>query len=134
MSHNIKQVLLYRRDLQMRKGKIAAQCAHASMKVFFDRADSFETGILSAPLSEEMITWCTEGFKKIVLSVETEKDLLNALRLARSASLPCALITDSGATEFHGTPTNTCIAIGPANAGLIDSITGPTGLIRTKLA
>jgi len=37
VSYRVKQVILYRRDLKMRKGKIAAQVAHASMKVFFDR-------------------------------------------------------------------------------------------------
>lgn len=33
----IKQVIVVRKDLNMRKGKLAAQVAHASMKVFFDR-------------------------------------------------------------------------------------------------
>lgn len=33
----VKQVICIRKDLGMRKGKIAAQCSHASMKVFFDR-------------------------------------------------------------------------------------------------
>lgn len=33
---DVKQVLVVRRDLNMRKGKIAAQAAHASMKVILD--------------------------------------------------------------------------------------------------
>ena len=40
----VKQVIIFRRDLNMRKGKIAAQVAHASMKVFFDRARSSTLG------------------------------------------------------------------------------------------
>ena len=31
-----KQVIVMRKDLNMRKGKMIAQGAHASMKVFFD--------------------------------------------------------------------------------------------------
>ncbi|MCA9569400.1 MAG: hypothetical protein KC656_16245, partial [Myxococcales bacterium] len=44
-----KQVLVYRRELQMRKGKIAAQCAHGSMAVFF-RRDPVRAGRLDIPL------------------------------------------------------------------------------------
>ena len=33
----IKQIIIMRTDLNMRKGKLATQVAHASMKVFFDR-------------------------------------------------------------------------------------------------
>lgn len=203
--HNIKQVILYRRDLKMRKGKIAAQCAHASMKVFFDRAFQTKSAItirpynmydkvdwitehgqsgMIIPLTPEMATWVYDGFKKVVLSVETEEDLLKALELAQAADIPCSLITDNGATEFKakckkchgrgtwewltgcpdcgcdpidwdrheqicegpavcqncngtgktGVPTNTCVAIGPADSSLIDPITGPEGLIKTKLA
>ena len=39
---NIKQVILFRKDLKMRTGKVAAQVAHASMKVFFDRKIVFQ--------------------------------------------------------------------------------------------
>jgi peptidyl-tRNA hydrolase, PTH2 family len=34
---NIKQVIILRRDLNMRLGKSCSQVAHASMKIFFDR-------------------------------------------------------------------------------------------------
>ena len=54
--------------------------------------------------------------------------------VAQAAGLPCALIRDLGATEFHGVPTHTAIAIGPAEAAEIDRITGPDGVIRTSLA
>jgi len=37
----VKQVIVLRKDLQMRKGKMIAQGAHASMKVFFDLAGYF---------------------------------------------------------------------------------------------
>lgn len=134
----IKQVLVYRRDLKMRKGKIAAQCAHASMKVFFDRGAILPPAVarqstLSVPLTPEMEAWVSGLFGKIVLTVESEEDLLRAKELADAAGLPTALVTDAGRTEFHGAPTNTCIAIGPANAGEIDKITGPEGVIKTKL-
>lgn len=39
------------------------------------------------------------------------------------------LITDSGKTEFHGEPTDTCLAIGPGEADKIDEITGHLQLL-----
>ena len=137
-------MLLYRRDLKMRKGKIAAQCAHASLAVFTRRrvaaaavaADGplAPERTLVVPLDEAMVTWLTRGTMKVVLSVEDEAALLEAHRLATEAGLPCALIRDAGRTEFHGVPTLTTCAIGPAPAEVIDAITGPEGQVATKLA
>ena len=124
----IKQVIVYRRDLKMRKGKIAAQVAHASMKVFFDRGsvqtapgDEVGEGIpdehwLEVTLTDEMAEWVQGLFTKIVLTVKSEEDLLRAKTLAEEAGIPTALITDAGRTEFHGVPTHTAVAIGPARS------------------
>jgi len=130
----IKQVLLYRRDLKMRKGKIAAQCAHASLKVLLDRATDAGDDRLTIQMDPAMAAWVRGRFTKIVLSVESEADLLAAHAAAQAAGLPCALIVDSGLTEFGGVPTRTTVAIGPAPSALIDPITGRGGLVETKLA
>lgn len=129
----VKQVLVYRRDLKMRKGKIAAQCAHASMAVFFRRKRA-SLGELVIPLDGPMAEWSTRRFAKICLSLADESELLAAYEAAQAAGLPCALITDSGRTEFHGVPTRTAIAIGPAANEEIDAITGPQGAFPGKLA
>ena len=129
----VKQVLLYRRDLQMRKGKIAAQCAHASLKVVLDRNTAGGPRI-EAVLPGPMAVWVRSGFAKIVLSVEDEAALDHAAELAAARGIPHARITDAGRTEFHGVPTRTTVALGPWEASAIDAITGPEGLIATKLA
>ncbi|MEN0063913.1 MAG: aminoacyl-tRNA hydrolase [Myxococcota bacterium] len=143
---DIKQVLLYRRDLKMRKGKIAAQCAHASLAVFLRRQlprDRVELAVdgetvsddaLVVPLTPVMSEWVRSRFTKIVLSVEDEAALLDAHRRAEAAGIACALIRDAGRTEFHGVPTFTTCALGPAEASVIDAITGPEGAVPTKLA
>lgn len=144
---DVKQVLLYRRDLKMRKGKIAAQCAHASMAVFLRRRLPPEEVVarrgevilppastLVVPMDEAMARWVTARFTKIVLSVEDEAALIEAHRLATEAGLPCALIRDAGRTEFHGVPTLTTCALGPGPVEAIDAISGPGGGVATKLA
>ena len=122
---SIKQVILARTDLNMRKGKLAAQAAHASLKVFFDLRDvEAPRGTLIVSTTPEMDEWIKGMFTKIVLGVESEAELVQAYDLARAARLPTALVIDAGATEFHGVPTKTTVAIGPAEAEEIDKITG----------
>lgn len=133
MKSNIKQVIVVRKDLNMRKGKIAAQAAHASMKVFLDVAsveyNEQEGWQLTSWLTTPMAEWLNSSFAKICLYVESESELLEVYSQARKAKIPCAMITDSGKTEFHGVPTNTCIAIGPHYVDEIDKITGHLKLL-----
>lgn len=151
----VKQVLLVRTNYpdnkggqrKIRSGKLAAQVAHASMKVFFDRQvlgfnstinerlapQDFGRSNLVIPLTAEMDQWVNGTFTKIVLGVDSEADLLLVYQSALDAGLPAAIIQDMGATEFHGVPTYTTCAIGPDLAEKIDLITGPNGVVKTKL-
>ncbi|MDG1478709.1 MAG: aminoacyl-tRNA hydrolase [Myxococcota bacterium] len=129
----IKQVIVYRRDLKMRKGKIAAQVAHAAMRVLLQRGDAAGDAMQIA-LTPAMSLWVQGRFTKVVLSVESEADLLKIHQTAKERGVPTALITDSGKTEFGGVPTRTTVAIGPATADEIDPITGRDGVVATKLA
>ena len=79
--------------------------------------------------SKEELEWMVEvpgekSFAKIVLQVESEEELVEIYEKAKAAKLEAHLITDSGATEFHGVPTKTCVGIGPDQAEKIDEITG----------
>jgi len=134
----IKQVLVVRKDLKniqghkIRTGKLISQGAHASMKVFFDRGHfihniSQGNYSLEIPLTDEMKDWCENLFTKITLGVKSKEELLDIYQDAVDAGLPVAYITDSGLTEFSE-PTDTALAIGPANASDIDKITGHLNL------
>ena len=132
---NVKQVLCVRRDLNMRKGKIAAQCAHASLKVFLDKATiDYEnrTGLgadLNLRLTPEMLFWMDGVYAKICVSVDSEAELLEVYQKALDADIPCSLITDAGLTEFNNVPTKTVVAIGPAKTEEINKITGGLKLL-----
>lgn len=158
---NVKQVLVVRKDLNMRKGKIAAQCAHASMKVLLDACYSpiqypqlriatraaeerflsrltpeeildlteYVTLEGSFPVNEPWGAWLSEAFAKVVVSVDSEHELDEIYHLAKLNNIPTALIVDSGRTEFHGVPTKTVVAVGPALSTEIDKITGHLKLL-----
>jgi PTH2 family peptidyl-tRNA hydrolase len=118
MSEELKQMIVMRKDLNMRKGKMVAQGAHASMKALVEN--------LSDPRIKQ---WLAGPFAKIAVSVDSEEQLMSVLGKARAAGLITALITDAGRTEFNGVPTNTCIAVGPATNEDLQPITGDLKLL-----
>ena len=73
--------------------------------------------------------WLTGSFAKVCCRVDSEEQLLEIYEKAQEAGLEVHLITDSGKTEFHGVPTNTCLAIGPDDADKIDLISGHLQLL-----
>jgi PTH2 family peptidyl-tRNA hydrolase len=126
---DIRQIIVMRKDLGMRKGKMIAQGAHASMKVIFDQmVKGPEKGKYSFIANDDLCEWIDGLFTKITVSVKSEEDLLAVFEAAVDADLPCALIEDAGKTEFKG-PTLTCCAIGPAPKEKLDPITGKLPLL-----
>ena len=129
-----KQVIVIRKDLNMRKGKMVAQGVHASMKVFFDLMYEATVGMYSGkflplPSDNEMREWVDGRFTKVCVSVDSEAELLAIHEKAKEAGLPTALIQDAGLTQFGGVPTHTTVAVGPAEATKIDAITGQLKLL-----
>lgn len=135
----VKQVICVRKDLHMRLGKTAAQCSHASMKVLLDlmnnRGVSFMVGNFKYEKTLEIIKdspldlWLSGLFTKIVVSVNSEAELLKIYTQAKASGILCSLILDSGLTEFKGIPTYTCCAIGPDEEENINKITGELPLL-----
>ncbi|MDJ0704879.1 MAG: aminoacyl-tRNA hydrolase [Leptolyngbyaceae cyanobacterium MO_188.B28] len=124
----IKQVILIRKDLKMRRGKEVAQGSHASMAFLIEqiRSSLTESSADSIPihLNAHEKEWIATGMAKVCLRVNSESELLDYHRQAQALGLTSHLITDSGRTEFSGVPTLTACAIGPNDAESIDSVTG----------
>jgi len=127
---NTKQVIVLRKDLNMRKGKMVAQGAHASMACIFNYmkqtgfsgAEGDGTGTFMIHAPEAMTEWMNTKFTKICVSVNSEQELKDIYQKAKDAGLPCSLIKDAGLTEFKE-PTYTAVGIGPAEVKDIDPIT-----------
>ena len=124
-----KQVIVIRKDLNMRKGKMIAQGAHASLKVYLDRNHSEQDDLLEVKLYEYMRDWVNGIFTKVVVSVNSEEELLELKKKADEKNIINALIQDIGKTEFNSVPTYTALAIGPHDSQQIDEITGHLKLL-----
>ena len=134
--YSAKQVIVVRRDLKMRKGKIAAQAGHACVEAVLaalakegrladvrredGRVALADTGRAPTPLS----SWFDRGVAKICVYVDSEEALLDLARRGEELGFETALIQDAGHTEFHGEPTYTCLAFEPLYPEQIDPLTG----------
>lgn len=109
-----KQVIVVRRDLNMRRGKQIAQGAHASLKVLLDRSiivsipasmakEDPRTGRLSMEVDEALLAWMEGLFVKICVSVNSEEELVQVYEAAK--------------------------AKGPADPAVLDEITGHLSLL-----
>ena len=113
----VKQVLVLRHDLKVRKGKLIAQGAHAAI------------GALGEANPNHIKQWEENGCTKICVSVLDESALLELSLAVRMAGLPSYLVLDAGRTEFNGVATYTALGIGPAPAEKIDLFTGNLPLL-----
>jgi peptidyl-tRNA hydrolase, PTH2 family len=123
-----KQVIVLRKDLNMRKGKMIAQGAHASMRAVLALGHR-EADAWVIPLDDRLAPWLLGRFKKVCVYVTSEGELLALQARAEAAGLINALIQDAGLTEFGGVPTYTAVAIGPDRADRVDAITGTLPLL-----
>lgn len=117
-----KQVIVVRKDLKMRLGKVAAQVAHAASS-FLLRDHVQNSNSVSCSLSEPEVIWVNGAFTKIVLFCQSESELLELIEKARNLGVEVHEIIDSGKTEFHNVPTLTCAAFGPDYPEKLDPIT-----------
>lgn len=114
-----KQVLVFRADLKLSKGKLAAQAGHAAVSAAEEARKRHRTW---------WEAWLFEGQRKIAVKVKNEKELTELESQAKEMGLPNALIVDRGLTEIpEGTVT--CLGIGPAPEGLMDRLTGKLPLM-----
>ncbi len=125
---NIKQVIVMRHDLKMRRGKQIAQGAHASM-AFLTRRLQNSPSISLNDFSPSARTWISGSFAKVCVRCNCEEELMEIHDKAIELGFEVHLITDSGRTEFHGQQTRTCLAIGPDVASKIDQVTGHLELL-----
>lgn len=127
---SLKQVIVWRHDLNCRAGKKMGQAAHASRGHLDARilaATPDENGNITINVSAQELEWMQNGAAKIVVRVESEDQLMQIFEAAEEANLPVHLVTDLARTEWND-PTRTCLAIGPAESEKIDEITGVNGI------
>ena len=121
-NENIKQVIVVRRDLlnplEFFAGKMMAQVGHAvslsllsNMNV--EKIDNREKLILELDKNSSIYKWIYGDYKKIIVYVDSEKELIKVYNKALKRNLNAVLVKDNGLTAYEP-GTYTCCGIGPA--------------------
>ncbi|PIA13551.1 peptidyl-tRNA hydrolase [Coemansia reversa NRRL 1564] len=118
LSEDMKMVLVIRTDLGMTKGKIAAQCSHATLACY-------KQGIKKDPTTIKAWEWT--GQTKVTLKCSSEEELLELQNTARSNGLISQSICDAGRTQIVA-GSRTVLGIGPGPAAVVDRVTGHLSL------
>lgn len=114
-----KQVILIRRDLEMTRGKIAAQACHASLEAYRKAVEN---------LPEKTEAWLRRGGKKVVLWAE-DLEQLEEIENELPNRVPVEKINDAGMTELEP-GTSTALGIGPWEEKKIDKYTGDLKTVK----
>ncbi|KAJ3704645.1 hypothetical protein LUZ61_008350 [Rhynchospora tenuis] len=115
---DFKMVLVVRNDLKMGKGKIAAQCSHATLGLY-------KKLLNRAPKSLNRWEMC--GQVKVVVKIETEDEMLVLQERAKSLSLPTHIVIDAGRTQIAPNSRTVMSILGPAD--MVDDVTGGLKLL-----
>lgn len=114
-----KMVLVVNMELKMGKGKIAAQCGHATLGAYKLARKFCKTALYG---------WERRGVAKICLKAEREIELYEILQQAKSIGLVCFIVEDAGRTQIAA-GSRTVLALGPAPVSIIDQITSHLELL-----
>ncbi|KAF2024414.1 PTH2-domain-containing protein [Setomelanomma holmii] len=116
-----KMVLVVRTDLGMTKGKIGAQCGHATLACY-------KHFLKNAPNSPILRRWEVLGQAKVALQVKSEEELELLQAQALSLGLVAHIIHDAGRTQI-ASGSATVLGIGPAPKSVMDQVTGHLKLL-----
>ncbi|XP_028168349.1 peptidyl-tRNA hydrolase 2, mitochondrial-like [Ostrinia nubilalis] len=114
-----KVVLVVRTDLNMSKGKIAAQCGHAAVGVF-EKAQRKDPAGLRC--------WQRTGQAKIALKTDSLDEVMQIAENAKKMGLITSMIRDAGRTQIAANSV-TVLGVGPAPKDIVDKVTGHLKLL-----
>ena len=113
-------MLAVRTDLGMTKGKIAAQCGHATLACY-------KALVNSPPNAKLLKRWENHGQPKIAVQVKSEDELQTLQALAQSLGLCARVIHDAGRTQIAAGSATVLGVLGPKS--VVDQVTGQLKLL-----
>eukprot|EP00271_Cylindrocystis_brebissonii_P001221 TRINITY_DN11541_c0_g1_i1.p1 TRINITY_DN11541_c0_g1~~TRINITY_DN11541_c0_g1_i1.p1 ORF type:complete len:174 (-),score=25.28 TRINITY_DN11541_c0_g1_i1:314-835(-) len=115
---NFKMMLVVRNDLKMGKGKIGAQCGHATLGLYKKLRGRAPTALR---------LWENSAQVKVATKVESEEEMLELQKQAHAAGLPTHIIVDAGRTQIAPNSKTVMAILGPDER--LQAVTGDLKLL-----
>ncbi|EAA63892.1 hypothetical protein AN1991.2 [Aspergillus nidulans FGSC A4] len=119
-TEEVKLVLVVRTDLGMTKGKIAAQCSHATLACY-------KYLVANPSTSTILRRWERQGQAKIALQIKSEEEMQLLQAQAVSLGLCARVIQDAGRTQIASGSRTVLGILGPKS--VVDTVTGHLKLL-----
>ncbi|CBQ72085.1 related to PTH2-aminoacyl-tRNA hydrolase [Sporisorium reilianum SRZ2] len=114
-----KMILAVRMDIKMEKGKIAAQCGHATLAAYK----------VAKKLTPKFVSqWERRGQAKVAVKCPDEEKMLELEAKAKQLGIAARSIIDAGRTQIAPN-TRTVLGLGPAPVSLMNQLTGNLKLL-----
>ena len=128
-----KQVIIVRRDIRMRRAEMVATAAKASFSFLVDNNESKSENELQLKLTPDESAWLFGNSKSVILGVQSESALRSIMLQAELDGLTVCpqyrgMRVDESKSDYCYEQL-VCVAIGPHEEDIIDTITSNLKLI-----
>lgn len=124
MKRDLKQVILLRRDMKLRRAEAAALASKASMAFIVEGDESDRSGSVQVDLSGIEAEWLLGSSTRIVLGVASEETMRKLLLKAEIQGVSTYEITGSSSGKTDEGLQLIAAALGPDEGDKLDLITG----------
>lgn len=131
----VKQVIVVRRDLRLRRAALAAVVAKAAAQFFLYNDESDSSDRIELHLSKIESEWITNGGPKFVILGVSSASALDRIAFKAdvegisSYSVTARVSTDDGGKSDNDEEEMVAVALGPDECEVIDRITGKLKLL-----
>jgi len=114
MTSDVKQIIVVRSDINMKRAELASQVAAASIKFLLENNEADRGNQMFVTLSDNETSWLTGSLSQEIVGVDSEEQLQNIMMRAEMLGI-----------ETHATSkgnTLTCVALGPDDSSILQKL------------
>ena len=120
---NVKQVIVIRKDLRLRKNKLVSLAIRATMQFILDNNESDRPDELQVKLSQQEVHWLKNSFDNDILVVNSQDALSDIILKAELNGINVYSIFEKSKKPDEG-PQLICAAFGPDEEDQISQVVG----------